>query len=79
MVTTFTVQSFQLRGRALVPDPPKSSRTADAAVELAERVATSKSGVVAFSQEVDVETDTYDEPRVLCRIGTLPEGLFAEQ
>jgi hypothetical protein len=78
MVTTFTVQAFQLRGRALVPDPPKSSRTGDAAIELAERLATSKSGVVAFSQEVDVETDTYDEPRVLCRIGKLPDGLFAE-
>ena len=79
MATTFTVQCFQLKGRMLVPDPPKSSRTGDAAIELAERLATSKSGVVAFSQEVDVETDTYDEPRVLCRIGMLPEGLFAEQ
>ena len=37
-----------------------------------------KSGVVAFSQEIDVETDTYEEPRVLCRIGTLPTGLFAD-
>jgi hypothetical protein len=79
MATTFTVQCFQLKGRTLVPDPPKSSTTGDAAIELAERLATVKSGVVAFSQEVDVETDTYDEPRVLCRIGKLPEGLFAEQ
>jgi hypothetical protein len=79
MATTFTVQSFQLKGRTLVPDPPKSSRTGDAAIELAERLATSKSGVVAFSQEVDIGTDTYDEPRVLCRIGSLPEGLFTEQ
>jgi hypothetical protein len=79
MATTFTVQCFQLKGRKLVPDPPKSARTGDAAVELAERLATSKSGVVAFSQEIDVDTDTYDEPHVLCRIGSLPEGLFAEQ
>ena len=79
MATTFTVQSFQLKGRMLVADPPKTSRTSDGAVELAERLAASKSGVVAFSQEVDVETDTYDEPRVLCRIGSLPPGLFAEQ
>lgn len=79
MVTTFTVQCFQLKGRRLVPDAPKTARTGDAAIELAERLATLKSGVVAFSQEIDVDTDTYDEPRVLCRIGSLPEGLFAEQ
>ena len=78
MATTFTVQCFQLKGSKLVADPPKSARTGDAAVELAERLATLKSGVVAFSQEIDVETDTYEEPRVLCRIGTLPTGLFAD-
>jgi len=78
MATIFTVQCFQLKGSKLVADPPKSARTGDAAVELAERLATLKSGVVAFSQEVDIETDSYDEPRVLCRIGNLPKGLFAE-
>ena len=79
MATTFTVQCFQLKGQKLVADPPKSARTGDAAVELAERLATLKAGVVAFSQETDIDTDSYDEPRVLCRIGNLPEGLFAEQ
>ena len=44
MATIFTVQCFQLKGRKLVPDPPKSARTADAAIELAERLAASKSG-----------------------------------
>ena len=78
MATIYTVQCFQLKGRKLVADPPKLARTGDAAIELAERLATTKSGVIAFSQEGDVETDTYDEPRVLCRIGTLPEGLLAE-
>lgn len=79
MSTSFTVQCFQMKGRKLVADPPKSARSADAAIELAERLAVSKSGVVAFSQEIDIETDSYDEPHVLCLIGTLPDGLFAEQ
>lgn len=79
MSTSFTIQCFQLKGRTLVADAPKSARSADAAIELAERLAASKSGVVAFSQEIDTETDTYDEPRVLCRMGRLPEGLFSEQ
>jgi hypothetical protein len=47
-------------------------------MELAERLAGIKSGVVAFSQEVDVETDTYEEPRVLYRAGRLPHGLVDE-
>lgn len=79
MSTSFTIQCFQLKGRTLVADAPKSARSADAAIELAERLAASKSGVIAFSQEIDIETDTYDEPRVLCRMGRLPEGLLSEQ
>jgi len=78
MVTTFTVQCFQLKGRKLVADPPKTARTGEAALELAERLAGVRAGVVAFSQAIDVETDTYDEPQVLCRFGSLPEGLFAD-
>ena len=65
MSTSFTIQCFRLKGRTLVADAPKSARSADAAIELAERLAVSKSGVVAFSQEIDIETDSYDEPRVL--------------
>jgi hypothetical protein len=79
VVTTFTVQCFQLRSGKLVPDQPKSARSGEAAMELAERLGGIKTGAVAFSQDIDVGTDTYDEPRVLYRIGTLPRGLFDEQ
>jgi hypothetical protein len=78
MSTTYTVQCFQLKGSKLVPDQPKSARTGEAAIELAERLGGIKAGAVAFSQEVDVGTDTYDEPRVLYRVGSLPRGLFEE-
>jgi hypothetical protein len=66
VTTTVTVQCFQLKGRGLVPDWPKTARTDDAAIELAERLAATKSGALAFSQEADIETDTYDEllPRI---------------
>ena len=79
MATSFIVQCFQLRGRKLVADQPKTAKTGAAAMELAERLGGIKAGAVAFSQEVDIETDTYDEPRVLYRIGTLPPGLFEER
>ena len=79
MATNYTVQCFQLRGRKLVADQPKTARSSEAAVELAERLGEAKAGAVAFSQEVDIETDTYDEPRVLYRVGVLPPGLFGER
>ena len=79
MATNYTVQCFQLKGSKLVPDQPKSARSGEAAIELAERLGGIKAGAVAFSQDVDIGTDTYDEPRVLCRVGTLPRGLFEDQ
>jgi hypothetical protein len=79
MSTHFIVQCFQLRGRKLVPDQPKTARTGEAAMELAQRLGDVRAGAVAFSQEVDIETDTYDEPRVLYRVGTLPPSLFEAQ
>jgi hypothetical protein len=38
-------------------------------------MATTRAGVFAFSQAVDIETDIYDEPKVLLRLGDLPPGL----
>ena len=54
----------------------KNTRGCTSAIGTAERLAPGKIGVVAFSQEVDIGTDTYDEPRVLLRLGKLPPGLF---
>ncbi|MEP7241406.1 MAG: hypothetical protein ABI697_11015 [Devosia sp.] len=78
MAASYIVQCFQLRGAKLVADQPKSARSGEAAIELAERLGGTKAGAVAFSQEVDIGTDTYDEPRVLYRVGTLPRGLFED-
>jgi ketol-acid reductoisomerase len=78
MATSFVVQCFQLKGSKLVADQPKTTRTGEAAVALAERLGEQKAGVIAFSQEIDIQTDSYDEPRVLYRTGTIPPGLFEE-
>lgn len=78
MTTSFIVQCFQLKGRKLVADQPKTARTGEAAVALAERLGEEKAGAIAFSQEIDIQTDSYDAPRVLYRTGTLPPGLFEE-
>jgi hypothetical protein len=76
MTTTYVVQGFQRKGNKLVGDQPKPAKTAQAAVDLAGRLLGGRAGVIAFSQEVDIETDTYDEPRVLFRSGDLPPGLL---
>lgn len=76
MATTYIVQSFTQKGNKLVPDQPTPCKTEASALATAERRAEGKAGVVAFSQNVDVETDTYDDPIVLVRYGKLPPGLF---
>jgi hypothetical protein len=76
MVTAYLVQAFTQKGSKLVADPVKPCKTEASAIATAERLGPSRVGVVAFSQEVDIETDTYDDPRVLLRIGKLPPGLF---
>jgi len=75
MPTLYFVQGFRQKGRKLEPDAPQAARSAEAAVSSAERIAPSRAGVWAYSADVDVEADTYDEPRVLFKAGTLPPGL----
>jgi hypothetical protein len=76
MATAYLVQAFTQKGAKLIADAVKPCKTEGSAIATAERLAPVRAGVVAFSQEVDVETDTYDEPKVLLRIGQLPQGLF---
>jgi len=76
VATMYLVQTFKQVGKKLVAEPVQQAKTEDKALMMAERLAPSRAGVIAFSQEVDLETDTYDEPRVLLRVGTLPPGLL---
>lgn len=76
MATMYLVQAFKLNGKKLTADPVQQVKTQEKAIATAERLAPTRAGVIAFSQEVDVETDTYDEPQVFLRLGTLPPGLL---
>lgn len=76
MITKYAVQSFRLKGRSLVADQQQPARSAEAAIATAERISATRDGVIAFSQDVDVETDCYDEPVILFRKGTLPAELM---
>jgi len=72
--TTYFVQAFNAgKGDQLKPDKPISCRTAEGARRTAERLASSKIGVVAFSTSADAEIGDYDEePTVFFKTGQVP-------
>ena len=76
MATMYLVQAFKLSGSKLIADPVQQAKSEEKALATAERLTPIRAGVLVFSQEVDLETDTYDEPRVLLRVGQLPPGLM---
>lgn len=72
--TTYLVQAF-VAGRGALPKADKaiSCKSADAARRMAERMAPSKLGVVAFSTSGDPETGDYDdEPVYIFKAGQIP-------
>jgi hypothetical protein len=73
--TIFFVQSFEARtGNGLKAGTPIACRTEEGARRTAERLASSKAGVVAFSISSDADTGDYDDqPTVLFRAGELPD------
>ena len=72
--TVYLVQAFVAgRGESLKADAPIPCKSAEGARRTAERLASSKAGVVAFSSSGDAEMGDYDdEPTVILRIGRLP-------
>lgn len=76
MATSYLVQGFTLKGAKLIADAVRPCKTEELAISTAERLAPIRAGVVAFSQEVDIQTDAYDTPVVILEIGRIPPGLF---
>lgn len=75
MARVFGVITFKKKGRSLQAGQPRTSRSAEIAVALAEHLANSNDGVLAFAQNLDVEADVYDDPEILFRVGALPPEL----
>ena len=79
-VTNYLVQSFVVgRGSSLKADKPLVCKSEDEARRKAERMASTKLGVVAYSTSGDAELGDYDdEPNYIYRHGRLPTQ-FEEQ
>jgi len=73
--TNYVVQAFTAgRGLALKAERAIPCKSADAAQRMAERMAPTKLGIVAFSTSGDAELGDYDdEPVVIFKAGRLPE------
>jgi hypothetical protein len=74
--TSYFVQVFNAgKGGELKADAPIACKSATGALRTAERLASSKFGVVAFSSTGDPEMGDYDdEPTVIFRNGTFPSA-----
>lgn len=72
--TVYLVQAFAAgKGDTLKGDAPIRCKSAEAARRTAERLASSKVGVVAFFSSGDAELGDYDdEPTIILKIGRLP-------
>jgi hypothetical protein len=72
--TVYIVQAYtQGKRTRLNPGTPIRCKSPDAARKTAERLATTKAGVVAFSTSGDADLGEYDdEPVVLFTVGRLP-------
>jgi hypothetical protein len=77
--TAYIVQSFCAgRGKALKAEQAVPCKSADAARRMAERLAETKLGVVAFSSSGDAELGDFDDqPVILFKAGQLP-AMFDE-
>jgi len=72
--TVHIVQAYiQGRGKGLKAEQPQGCKTAEDARRKAERMATLRLGVVAYSASADTEMGDYDEsPAILFKSGQLP-------
>jgi|HubBroStandDraft_6_1064221.scaffolds.fasta_scaffold370668_1 hypothetical protein len=77
--TIHIVQAFSIgKGNRLRPDTPVPCKSADAAHRMAERLALTKAGVVAFSNSGDQELGEFDDaPVIIFKAGQLPEQFEA--
>jgi hypothetical protein len=72
--TRYVVQVFNAgRGGSLKADTPIACKSEAGALRMAQRLAESKRGVIAFASTGDAELGDYDdEPKIIFRAGELP-------
>lgn len=79
MITYFVVQSFS-RGKkgVVIADTPIQASSEDHALRMAERLASTKQAVVAFSRTGDPKAGEYEPAVILATHGHVPEEIEEE-
>lgn len=77
--TLYIVQQFEKQGRRLVTGRQMDFKSAEEAIERAERDVGRTAGVIAVQQTVDTETgEVLDEPVILAQHGDVPTGIAGD-
>lgn len=75
--TFYVVQRFEAGKRgAIRPGQPMEAQTAEHADRMAQRLGSTKLGAIAFSRDVDPETDDADGPVLISTYGQVPDGIL---
>ncbi|MDQ0505983.1 hypothetical protein QOZ94_002787 [Xanthobacter agilis] len=75
--TFYVVQPYVLGKRgALKAGQAREARSAADAERLAQRLSATGAGAIAFSREVDPESDDAEPPILIASYGRVPEGAF---
>lgn len=72
-VTHYVVQGYRKMGKRVVADEPRVARDEPHCLRLAQQVAGSRSGVIAFSRTGDLDTGDFDDPVILATHGDVPD------
>lgn len=75
--TLYVVEAFEERDGGVVPAEPKACPSATAARQLADRLAQTHVGVIAWSRTGDPDLGDWGPPEVLVRIGVIPDEFEA--
>jgi hypothetical protein len=76
-VTVHVVQAFTQMDEGIAPAEPRACPSASYARSLAARLASTSTGVIAWSRTGDPELGEWQPAVVLARIGTIPDEFEA--
>ncbi len=72
--TYYGVQAFVKKGAKIVPEQPRIATSEANAKRMAESLAPTRVGVIAFRRSGDMDSGVFDDPEILAEHGTVPSA-----
>ncbi len=70
----YGVQAFVMKGAKIVPEQPRIATSEANAKRMAESLAPTRVGVIAFRRSGDMDSGVFDDPEILAEHGTVPSA-----